>query len=648
MHDIILYIDKYQASLNIASILICILLYYVFRSKVKFSLKFYWRYLNLIILVFLCALLGTCDQVLRLEPFKQLTSLKYFVHLSYIFGLFLNTASLTTYLLSLIGIESNYEKRWNYISFVPIYVFGAFDFTTFIHEAFIYYDASGNLCNGKYYNLIYIFVIYYVILWLFISIYYHKLISKNRVGFIIATAFLCALSGIIFASTHFLGLFNLVFATLLIIIIYSAQRPDEIFDPSSALRRGLLFHDLESDISRHTYFSVLFIKITNFKYLIDSLGEVENISLLQSVCDYLKNTHSNASVYRLDNETFALHIPDNDEKRMYFLADSILTRFETEFSSISSKALITASIIILSSPDDVVSLDAFKKCTRKISSTNVESGKIIKIADCMKNDREKDIIRAVKKAMGNNSFRVFYQPIYSTEKKKVIAAEALIRLFDDQMGFISPEEFIPLAEKEGLILKIGKFVFTEVCKFIKKENLLEKGIEYIEVNLSAVQCTHYKLAEEFIEIMNQYGISPDQINFEITESSVLVNNMTVSANIGNFINHGVELSLDDYGTGYSNITYLSSMPFAIIKVDKSILWAADKNEKANITLENIFDMARDLKMKVVVEGVETEEHVKKLLKVKCDYFQGYYFSKPVKGSEFLDFIENFEIPEVCK
>jgi EAL domain-containing protein (putative c-di-GMP-specific phosphodiesterase class I) len=147
--------------------------------------------------------------------------------------------------------------------------------------------------------------------------------------------------------------------------------------------------------------------------------------------------------------------------------------------------------------------------------------------------------------------------------------------------------------------------------------------------------------------MKQYEIHPNQINFEITETSAMTTNAAVSLNINSFVDNGIDLSLDDYGTGYSNISYLYHLPFSIIKIDKSILWSADKNAKANITLANIFNMAKKLDMHIVVEGVETEEQIKKLISLKCDYFQGYYFSKPIPGEAFVKYIDEFVLPEVC-
>ena len=143
------------------------------------------------------------------------------------------------------------------------------------------------------------------------------------------------------------------------------------------------------------------------------------------------------------------------------------------------------------------------------------------------------------------------------------------------------------------------------------------------------------------------NIKAKQVNFEITETSAMITNRAVALNISRFENHGIALSLDDYGTGYSNLSYLYHMPFHFIKIDKSILWSSEKNDKADITLQNIFRMAKKLQLKIVMEGVETEAQIRKLLTMGCDYFQGYYFSKPVCGKDFLDYVQNFELPDVC-
>lgn len=623
------------------------LLYYVIKHKINNTSSYYSRYFSLLAVATVTGFLGCTDEILKIELFSTYLSLKYIVHICYIVGIMVITGLITMFHLSFIGIDNASERKWYILVYAPVVAYSLFDITTFMHRLLFYYHSNGKLSHGMLYPLIYIFMAYYMALWIYIAVRYRKLLTNNRVIYIISFTSICLLGSIFYIQTLFLGIYNFIFSLALIIIINTIQRPIDVFDASGALRRGLLFYDLNQDFNRKTYFSVLFIKLNEFKTLLEAYGELETNIFMKRISDYLSEIHDDASLYRMENNIFALQIPDDDEYRIKNIAKDIIDRFTDEFSTGNNRAKIQASVVILRCPLEINNINDFKILTNKIAETKIASETIVDALEAVKKDRETDVINAIRKALDRNTFRVFYQPIYSTEKKKIIAAEALIRLFDDKLGFVSPEEFIPIAEREGYIIKIGKFVFEEVCRFIKSNSLANKGIEYIEVNLSAVQCTNSNLAEEFIEIMNNNNIRANQINFEITESSILINNDTVIKNIDDFTNYGCELSLDDYGTGYSSITYLSSMPFSIIKVDKSILWAADSNEKANLTLENIFSMAQELKMRVVVEGVEKEEHIKKLIQLGCDYFQGYYFSKPVKGVDFIDYLDSFKLPEVC-
>lgn len=648
IHNAIDYVSPFQISLNIASLLIITLLYYVIKNRVNINTDYYYKYFRLLVGGFLASIFGCLDQFLLLEYFDLFVSLKYIVHILYVLSLLILTILFTRYFLALIGIEDNHDKKWDMIVYAPGVAISIVTITTFMHKGIFYYHINGTIGYGRIYNLLYIVIGLYICMWLYISKKYKKNLTQNRSLFILSFSALFVLATIAFKMIGFIGIFNFLFSVSLIIIINTVQKPIDLFDKSGALRRGLLFYDIEKDLNRNTNFSIIFIRLTDYQLLIDSYGELETQIISKVIVDYLSEVDRNGVLYRLDNQTFALMLPDDNEQRITFIAREILRRFTTEFHVDNIRLKIPAGIVILRSPFDVTNIEEFKNMIAMISSSKIEQDTLSGIKAISTNDRETIVINAVKRALAKKSFQVYYQPIYSTKKKKIIAAEALIRLIDDKLGFVSPEEFIPLAEREGYIIKIGKYVFTEVCKFIKSNNLSKIGIEYVEVNLSALQCTHANLVDEFMDIMKEYDVTPSQINFEITESSILTNNTTVSTNIDSFINEGSAFSLDDYGTGYSSITYLASIPFSIIKIDKSTLWAADNNEKANYTLENIISMARELDMRVVVEGVETEDHVKKLLEYGCDYFQGYYFSKPVKGVDFMKYMHDFKVPEICE
>lgn len=254
-------------------------------------------------------------------------------------------------------------------------------------------------------------------------------------------------------------------------------------------------------------------------------------------------------------------------------------------------------------------------------------------------NKKETILRAIEKAIINQSFDVYYQPIYNIKTKKYESAEALIRLFDDELGFVNPEELIIIAEQNGYINQIDEIVFNKVCKFISQNNLEKFGVQYIEINLSPIQCLKADLVYNYFKIMQKYNISPNQINLEITETAKFTNEEQIIKNLKLFDKKGISLSIDDYGSGFASINYLTKLPISYVKIDKEILWASLKDNKAMIILKNTIKMLKELGKKIIIEGVETQDMVNFLEDEDCDYNQGYYFSKPINDENYLRFLK---------
>ena len=199
-----------------------------------------------------------------------------------------------------------------------------------------------------------------------------------------------------------------------------------------------------------------------------------------------------------------------------------------------------------------------------------------------------------------------------------------------------------LAEKTGIILRIGEFVFESVCKTLSEINLEECGIEKIDVNLSVTQCMQEILAEQILTIRKMYKVPTSVINMEITETAMAHTPEVLLKNIQKLVDAGIEFSLDDYGSGYSNMNYMLSIPFSMIKIDKGIVWTAAKNERAYLALKSTISMISDLGMSVLAEGVETEEQAKWLTELGCDYLQGFYFAKPMPKQEFITLMKEMK------
>ena len=228
--------------------------------------------------------------------------------------------------------------------------------------------------------------------------------------------------------------------------------------------------------------------------------------------------------------------------------------------------------------------------------------------------------------------------IYSVKENKFHSAEALLRLKDEKYGFISPDIFISAAEKSGAIYRIGAFVLEEVCKFISSDRFKQLGLDYIEINLSAVECMQNNLAGQILDMLHKYGVRPDQINLEITETAASYSQKTMMDNLMALCDAGIHFSLDDFGTGYSNMKRIASLPLYLVKLDKSFTDVED-NPRMMIVLQNTIQMIKAMNMQIVVEGVETENLVKQFSDLECEYIQGYYYSKPVPQDEFVEFIE---------
>lgn len=551
------------------------------------------------------------------------------------------------YLLGISNVDLAKNRKWRLSLEIPYFLFAGLVIASVWTGWVFDFDGRGMITAGSIPQIMQIYMAYYTVLTAVVFIRYRKTIGFGKITYIlncVAFIFCASMIQMIFLEQR---IFFFIMALCVICMVYSVKRPDEEFDETNALYRDVLLDEVALNYKSKSSFFIFFIRIHDFKILADSLGQDSVNEMLSDVVSFLTVFTRGTNVFRVDDNVLAVKMKIMKEEQMENMIKAIAQRFKQAWKNGAMKAILSASYVKAKCPEDVPTYEDFVHLISVVGRKEGIIDHVYGADEIIGEDYEKDIIEAIKRGLEKDKFQVYYQPIFSTKEKRIVAAEALVRLNDDKLGFISPEVMVPLAEREGYILEIGKKVFTEVCRFFMEENLTAFGIEYIEVNLSVKQCMHHKLAENFLEIMKEYGLRNSQINFEITESSAMVSNAALISNINYFEENGVSLSLDDYGTGYSNVSYLYQMPFQILKIDKSILWSSEKNQKADFTLRSIFNMTNKLGLHVVVEGVETEAQIVKLLKLGCDYFQGYYFSKPIPGKDYIRYLEEFQLPEVC-
>lgn len=394
--------------------------------------------------------------------------------------------------------------------------------------------------------------------------------------------------------------------------------------------------------AEHTSVEFMLVDIDNFKKINDTLGLVYGDELVQNLALYIKGFISDKiKVGRYGSDVFAVAIFDPHGKNcsdMVFKA--IRDRLKKPFI-LSNKAEVNISVSagVCEYPgggDNA--LDIIKNAEIVLySSKSKEKGNISFYSDEILSNYKKEIVLETRlnDAISNNGLEVFYQPLFDTSTGKMRGAEALLRWLDeDGRNVYSPSEFIPVAEKNGSIIEIGNFVFKEVFRSIHEWTVKYRVDFIVSINVSALQLERVDFIDNLQKMLELYEIEPSLIELEITES-VLINDFDSILDTLNLLDQiGVSVSLDDFGTGFSSLSYLRQLPISTLKIDKSFIDDVCNDDRtANIT-SSVVEMVKKLELETVAEGVETKEQLDYLKEIGCENIQGFLFSKPVNKSEF--------------
>lgn len=353
-------------------------------------------------------------------------------------------------------------------------------------------------------------------------------------------------------------------------------------------------------------------------------------------------------VFRVHNDLFAV-IMDESQDGMQVYVDTIQKRFRQPWILPSGKRCsVNPCIAVCEFPDYFGSHTELTKLQKSMMKSMKESHDTSvlfcddKMAETCR--RHEMVEQTLEHAMENHTLEVYYQPIMDQQMGDIVVLEALSRLTDQSLGVISPAEFIPIAETSGQIIRLGFYVMRQVCTFIEDKLLTNPNnhVTCIQVNLSMLQCAYDGLKESFQEIMEAHHIPTSMIQLELTESTMLESPDMVRKTMDELVDYGVLFALDDYGTGYSNISYLVQFPFEKIKFDKNMVWAYFEQENARKIMRNEFQLLMGLGKEIVVEGIETKEQYEEMKSQGIRFFQGYYFAKALPEQECLEFLRKYE------
>ena len=414
--------------------------------------------------------------------------------------------------------------------------------------------------------------------------------------------------------------------------------------------RNLLMDRLNQAIAVAKRFStkvaIIYIDIDNFKVINDNLGQDGGNILLQQLANRLSAIIRETDTFaRIGGDEFILMAVNiNNTNEVLSIINKIRNALKESFNVLNKSITLTVSIGSSIYPDDTgiqPELISFAEGALKSAKENGRNNYVFYSSELNINMYEDfSLINRFPDAIRNDEFVLFYQPKVSFHTGKIVGAEALIRWNHPEFGLIPPLRFIPLAETYGFINEIGAWVIKKACQQIYEWNKKGIDIENIAINISALQFNDKNLKDFIDYTIKQLRIDPSQLDAELTESIIMKNIDTSIVLLKGLKELNIKLSLDDFGTGYSSLNYLTKIPLDTLKIDRSFVMNMLEGEHEKKIIKMIINLAKSLDLKVLAEGVETEEQYKILKDWGCDEYQGYYFSKPLPPTRLEELFIN--------
>lgn len=409
------------------------------------------------------------------------------------------------------------------------------------------------------------------------------------------------------------------------------------FDPLTGLPNRLMLKEAANaaiaNASPNSRIVLFFIDTDNFKLINDSFGHIVGDMLLVSVGKrILAHTGELGLAARLGGDEFIVIQELGATEDPNTLAKSLLDVFERPFIIAENTFYISVSIGVVMYPDHGTTFDELLKNadTSMYRAKDAGKGRFTFFTSAMNEMivARTNLQRMIRDSLDRNEFSLYYQPKVDAQSRTIVGFEALCRWIQPDGSMIPPDKFIPIAEEAGLIILLGNFVLREACHFIQRLKASNNALP-VSVNVSVVQLMHGQFVENVLAAINECDLEPSDIILEITESVLMESFETNINKLNSLQSAGITLSLDDFGTGYSSLTYLKQMPLKELKIDKSFICDLAHTPDQEGIIRTIVQLAKQLNLHVVAEGVETSDQAAFLMEIGCATLQGYHFSKPL-------------------
>lgn len=506
-------------------------------------------------------------------------------------------------------------------------------------EKLFYFDVSAGYVEGPWYRLMYYSALFHLAVILILVISWRKEFGSQKTKVILDILILCG-CGVVIQLLHYPLLMTGFGMSLGILALFlTINNPNANRDSLTGVYNHLyLTRRSDELIAAGKSFHIITIYLYQLKHINKVAGVEGGDYILQLTAKKMEEL-CGSRVFRITGKRFLVLTMSLQEYEYYITQIKKMFETDMQMDADSSKP---ATPVILSGIVHGQKLGAsglMLEYAEYLESLSMQNGMIEVIQDDQQTMDgflyNKKVEQYLHTAIAQDLFEVYYQPVYSTEKNDFVTLEALSRLHHPELGWIAPDVFIQIAEKNHMIEQITDLQFKRICMFINEHRGLMKKLFNIKVNLSSLDLMRSDCSSHFIRMMDDMDIHHDWIQFEITETVATEYNAGLGMVIDGFMAVGVRLCLDDFGSGYANLNTVMRLPFSAIKIDRTLLFDICNDKKRAMFYQSIVETFHRMGYSIVSEGVETEEEMSLLSSWGVDMIQGYYFSRPLPVDELL-------------
>ena len=506
-------------------------------------------------------------------------------------------------------------------------------------EKLFYFDVSAGYVEGPWYRLMYYSALFHLAVILILVISWRKEFGSQKTNVILDILILCG-CGVVIQLLHYPLLMTGFGMSLGILALFlTINNPNANRDSLTGVYNHLyLTRRSDELIAAGKSFHIITIYLYQLKHINKVAGVEGGDYILQLTAKKLEEL-CGSRVFRITGKRFLVLTMSLQEYEYYITQIKKMFETDMQLDADSSKPATPVILSGIVHGQKLGTSGLMLEYAEYLESLSMQNGMIEVIQDDQQTMDgflyNKKVEQYLHTAIAQDLFEVYYQPVYSTEKNDFVTLEALSRLHHPELGWIAPDVFIQIAEKNHMIEQITDLQFKRICMFINEHRGLMKKLFNIKVNLSSLDLMRSDCSSHFIRMMDDMDIQHDWIQFEITETVATEYNAGLGMVVDGFMAAGVRLCLDDFGSGYANLNTVMRLPFSAIKIDRTLLFDICNDKKRAMFYQSIVETFHRMGYSIVSEGVETEEEMSLLSSWGADMIQGYYFSRPLPVDELL-------------